>query len=202
MTFFGNDPQTGQFYVYPEVIGGGFGARPTSDGPDAVQVHVTNTSNLPVESLEAEYPLLVERYELVPDSGGPGRYRGGLGILREYRVLAADTRFGSKGDRSKRPPWGLAGGLAGAPSLLRLNPDSPDDRILPAKTFNLPLRRGDVIRICTPGGGGFGDPRSRDREQVERDVVEGKVSSEAAERLYGWTPESAPVKPPDECAHQ
>ena len=186
MTFFGNDPRTGQFFVYPEVIGGGFGARPTSDGPDAVQVHVTNTSNLPVESLEAEYPLLVERYELVPDSGGPGRYRGGLGILRQYRVLADDAWFGSKGDRSKRPPWGLAGGLPGAPSTLRLNPDSAEPRVLATKTFNLPLRRGDIVRVCTPGGGGYGDPRERGIFELERDITEGKVTVEAAERDYSW----------------
>jgi N-methylhydantoinase B len=191
MTFFGNDSQTRRFFVYPEVIGGGFGGRPGSDGPDAVQVHITNTSNLPVESLEAEYPLLVERYELVPDSGGPGRYRGGLGILRQYRVLTDDAYFGSKGDRRKRSPWGLAGGLNGAPSVLRLNPDRPDERVLPTKNFSVPLKRGDVIRICTPGGGGYGPPSARERAAVERDLVQGKISRDAAVRSYGWTLENA-----------
>jgi N-methylhydantoinase B len=197
VTFFGTDPQTGSFFVYPEVIGGGFGARPHSDGPDAVQVHVTNTSNLPVESLEAEYPLLVERYELVTDSGGPGRSRGGLGILREYRILADDTHLGSKGDRNKLAPWGLSGGLPGGRSALTLNPGRPGERSLPTKNFNVPLERGDVVRVSTPGGGGYGDPRARDRDAVARDLIEGKITMESALRDYGMPGNQLPSGPSD-----
>jgi len=186
MTFSGLDPRTGRFFIYPEVVGGGFGARPDSDGPDAVQVHVTNTSNLPVEALESEYPLLVERYELIPDSGGAGRFRGGLGILRQYRVLADEARFGSKGDRMTNAPWGIQGGMPGRRSSLKLNPDSEHEQVLESKNFDIRLQRDDRVRICTPGGGGFGIPSDRDSGDVASDVLMGKVSTEGASHLYGW----------------
>jgi N-methylhydantoinase B len=187
MTFSGSEAHGAKPFIYPEVIGGGFGARPQSDGPDAVQVHITNTSNLPVEALEAEYPLLVERYEVLPNSGGGGRFRGGLGILRQYLVLADEVRFGSKGDRMTTAPWGVGGGLPGSRAILQLNPDSDDERLLPSKNFDLALKRGDRIRISTPGGGGWGLPRDRDRDAIREDVLTGKVTMDEAIRLYGQT---------------
>ncbi len=112
----------GGYYAYVETIGGGMGAGIDGDGPDGVQVHTTNTSNLPVEALETEYPILVERYEFLADSGGPGAYRGGLGLRRRYRVLSDDTAVRTKEERSAIPPWGLAGGAAGGTGRVVLDP--------------------------------------------------------------------------------
>ena len=111
--FAGTDPDTGVPYVYLETLGGGMGARPDRDGKDAVQIHMTNTSNLPVEAIEMEYPLLVEEYGLVPDSGGAGRCRGGLGLRRVVRPLGHDCTFNGLGERFRHEPWGLAGGGSG-----------------------------------------------------------------------------------------
>jgi N-methylhydantoinase B len=183
--FHGHDPRTNDFYSYPETIGGGMGASLTKDGIDAVQVHMTNTSNLPVEALEAEYPLRVERYELVSDSGGAGTYRGGLGIRRVYRVLAEGTRFRSKGDRARFAPWGLAGGGPGGRAAFVVNPGLPSERVLSTKAFNEPLQPGDLLEVRSPGAGGCGDPRQRDPDAVRRDVQAGKVSPAAAVAQYG-----------------
>src|SRR5262249_42046859 len=108
-TFSGVDPRTGRFYVYLETIGGGSGARATKDGLDGVHVHITNTSNLPVEALEAEYPLMVERYALVEDSGGSGTWRGALGIVREIRADGHECHAFIHCARRGSAPWGLFG---------------------------------------------------------------------------------------------
>ena len=117
--FAGTNPETGIPYVYLETLGGGMGARPDRDGKDAVQIHMTNTSNLPVEAIEMEYPLLVEEYGLVPDSGGAGRWRGGLGLRRVVRPLGHDCTFNGLGERFRHEPWGLAGGAAGGARAVR-----------------------------------------------------------------------------------
>jgi N-methylhydantoinase B len=182
--FNGIDPRTGRYFAYPEVIAGGSGACPVMDGVDAVQVHITNTSNLPVESLEVEYPLRVERYELVDDSGGAGRYRGGLGIRRVYRVLADGVRFRSKGDRARNAPWGLDGGLPGGLAALRMNPGETSERSLPFKAFNIQFNQGELLEVITPGGGGYGDPHQRDETARAQDLQDGRVSPAAAEKLY------------------
>jgi N-methylhydantoinase B len=183
--FSGTDPRTGQYYVYLETIGGGSGARAGKDGLDGVQVHITNTSNLPVECLEMEYPLLVEEYALVEDSGGPGRHRGGLGLRRAIRVLAGEATFLGTLDRAAVAPWGLFGGAAGGRAGLVLNAGTPAARTLPTKVAGLRLQAGDVVAIVTPGAGGYGSPAERDRAALERDVREGKVSAEVARRAYG-----------------
>ncbi len=110
--FAGIDPRSGDGYVYLETLEG-MGARPMKDGKDGVQVHITNTSNLPVEAIETEYPLLVEEYSLVPDSGGAGRYRGGAGLRRVVRPVDHDCSFNGVGERFRHQPWGLFGGRAG-----------------------------------------------------------------------------------------
>ena len=182
-TFSGVDPRTGQFYVYLETIGGGSGARATKDGLDGVHVHITNTSNLPVEALEAEYPLLVERYALVEDSGGPGTWRGGLG------TLAPDPR---RGPRVPRLRARLAPSLGTVGTLRR-----PGRRAMPhrrtATGVPPPVRRqgflgpGQSVAIVTPGAGGYGDPRERDRALVRRDLAEGVISEAVARDAYGLT---------------
>jgi N-methylhydantoinase B len=172
----GVDPRTGQYYVYLETIGGGSGARATKDGLDGVQVHITNTSNLPVECLEMEYPLLVQDYRLVPDSGGAGRFRGGLGLSRTIRVLAGDATFLGTLDRERFAPWGLFGGDAGGKGGLVLNAGTPSARALPGKVAGLRVAEGNTVTIITPGAGGYGPPAERDRALLARDVREGKVS--------------------------
>ena len=181
--FFGRGRPGHGYYSYLETIGGGMGARPTKDGPDGVQTHMTNTSNLPVEALEVEYPLRVERYELIADSGGAGRFRGGLGLRREYRVLADENGLRTKGERHASAPWGLLGGGPGRPGKYTLNP-GPDEQPIASKAYNLPLGSGDLVRIDTPGAGGYGPPSERAREQVLWDLLEGKVSPSAAKADY------------------
>jgi N-methylhydantoinase B len=181
-TFSGVNPRTGQFYVYLETIGGGSGARATKDGLDGVHVHITNTSNLPVEALETEYPLMVERYALVDDSGGPGRWRGGLGIVREIRAEDHDCHAFVHGARRRSAPWGLFGGHEGGRCRIEYSPGVAPP--VGAQTF---LKPGQSVSIITPGAGGYGDPRRRDRALVRRDLGEGTISAAVAREIYGLT---------------
>jgi N-methylhydantoinase B len=181
-TFSGVNPRTGQFYVYLETIGGGSGARATKDGLDGVHVHITNTSNLPVEALEAEYPLVVERYALVDDSGGPGTWRGGLGLLRQIRAEDHDCHAFVHGARRLSAPWGLFGGHEGG--KCRLEYSAGVEPPVKAQTF---LKPGQSVAIITPGAGGYGDPRARDRALVRRDLAEGTISAGVARDVYGLT---------------
>ena len=185
--FFGPGRGGSGYYTYLETIGGGSGARPTKDGLDGIQTHMSNTSNLPVEALETEYPLRVERYELIPDSGGVGRYRGGLGLRREYRILAEGSRLRTKGERHRSEPWGLVGGGPGQPGRNRLT-SGTEERAVGSKAYNVALQPGDVVRIDTPGAGGYGPPSERPREAVLWDLLEEKISLATAAR-YGVAPE-------------
>jgi len=179
-TFSGVNPRTGEYYVYLETIGGGFGARATKDGLDGVHAHLTNTSNLPVEALEGEYPLVVERYELVDDSGGAGRHRGGTGLRRQIRAEGHTCRTFIHGSRRLSSPWGLFGGGAGGRCRFAYSQDADP----PQKGYTF-LRHGQSVTIVTPGAGGYGDPRERDRALLARDIADGKVSEAEARRLYG-----------------
>ena len=182
--FSGMNPRTGQYYVYLETIGGGSGARAGKDGLDGVQVHITNTSNLPVECLEMEYPLLVEEYGLVPDSGGPGRSRGGLGLRRAIRVLGGEATFLGTLDRGRFAPWGLFGGRDGGKGTLALNAGTPGERALGSKVAGRRLVAGDAVTIVTPGAGGYGPPAERDPGLVAQDLREGKISPAVAREVY------------------
>ncbi|MEQ3549356.1 hydantoinase B/oxoprolinase family protein [Pseudonocardia nematodicida] len=173
------------FYVYPEVIAGGSGAGPELDGLDAVQVHVTNSSNLPIEALEAEYPLLAERYELVPDSGGAGRRRGGLAVRRDIRILSDSAEFSAHADRQSIGPHGSHGGDDGTPGHFTVvRTDGSRERLPGGRVSGIRLGEGDVMSIESPGAGGYGDPRDRDPALVLRDVVDGRVSPDAARDRY------------------
>jgi N-methylhydantoinase B/oxoprolinase/acetone carboxylase alpha subunit len=179
-TFSGVDPRTGRFYVYLETIGGGSGARATKDGLDGVHVHITNTSNLPVEALEAEYPLVVERYALVEDSGGPGTWRGGLGLWRQIRAEGHECHAFVHGSRRLSAPWGLFGGRDGGRGRIVYSPGVPP----PVRGQGF-LGPGQSVAIITPGAGGYGDPRERDRALVRRDLAEGTISPAVARDAYG-----------------
>ncbi len=149
----GYDPDRGRNFAYYETIAGGMGARPTREGLDAVQTHMTNTRNTPIEALEHAYPLRVVRYEVRRGSGGKGRYRGGDGIRRDIELLA-DAAIALLSDRRRYRPYGLQGGEAGAggESILIT---STGERPLGSK-FHIQARAGDIISIRTPGGGGYG----------------------------------------------
>jgi N-methylhydantoinase B len=176
IVFSGRHRRSGRTYVYLETLGGGAGARLGRDGMDGVQVHVTNTSNLPVEALENEYPLLVEEYGLVANSGGAGRSRGGLGIARQIRALEDGTVFGCRSDSHLTRAEGVFGGEPGKPGRLVHNAGRPDARELPSKVSRLVLQAGESMRIETPGGGGAGPPAERSPDRVAEDVRSGKVS--------------------------
>ena len=179
MCFSGVDPRSGEYYIYIESIGGGHGAGADVDGMDGAQAHLTNTSNLPVESLEAEYPLTVVRYALVDDSGGHGRHRGGMGIWREIRAEHDECRCEASVTRVITSPWGLFGGTDGQ----RLRVQKGDGTIV-TDTWTT-LSTGESLACVIAGGGGYGDPRERDREAVARDVREGRISADTALRVYG-----------------
>jgi N-methylhydantoinase B len=137
-----------------------------------------------VEIIESEFPTRVRRFELVPDSGGPGAFRGGLGVVREYENLG-EARFSIRSNKHVIPPKGVAGGSPGRCGRLTMQPGKKAETILPSRYSDYPLTDGDVFRLETPGGGGYGDPRTRDPERVLRDVVEGYVTLTAARTVYG-----------------
>ena len=181
--FGGQDPRRGEYFCYMETIAGGNGARPTKDGPDAVQVNLQNTENAPIEEVELNYPILINRYELIQDSCGAGRYRGGLGVRREYEFPYAPVTCTILSDGRTFAPWGLDGGHSAAPARFIFDPDG-EHRVLRSKTtIDVPI--GGRVRIETPGGGGFGDPTQRNRDALARDLADGKVSEDWARFVTG-----------------
>ena len=182
--FSGIHPKTGKRFVYIDIQGGGAGARPTKDGRDGQDSHLARFMNTPVEAAELEVPLRVERYELIPDSGGAGKFRGALSPRRDIRMLIDDVSFNRYADRQKFPPEGLFGGKAGSMGKFFLNPDTPAQEGMKSKGMSI-LNNGDVVSIRTPGAGGYGDPKERNRKALENDILDGKVSQEVAERDYG-----------------
>lgn len=185
--FSGNDPKDKDiFYVYLETIAGGSGACRDYDGLSGVQVHMTNTSNLPVEALEIEFPLVtVNKYELRTDSGGAGENRGGLGILREFEIQYDNIKYTGLGDRHIFAPWGIEGGHDGSCGKYEHISKNGEINKLPSKCTDIELSKGDVIKVYTPGSGGYGNPKKRPVCEVLNDVIELKVSMEKAEIEYG-----------------
>ena len=183
--FSGTDPRTGQPYLYLETLGGGMGARAMKDGKDGVQVHITNTSNLPIEAIEMEYPLLVEEYSLVADSAGAGQYRGGMGLRRMIRPRAHECIFNGAGERFRHRPWGLFGGESGASGRFLLQDGQGENHRVDDKPNHVQVSPENVIVIETPGAGGFGLPKNRDRELLEKDQRTGKFSKSYLKKYYG-----------------
>ncbi len=169
-------------YLMREVLGGGSGGRYYADGEDTIHV-VPDSRNIPVEFAESRWPFVVERLGLAVDSGGPGRYRGGLGYDKHIRMLR-DAHFMSIADRSLLACWGVNGGRAGRPFSVVIDPGGPDERTVDALADAEPVRAGEVIRIRTTGGGGWGDPLDRPYEEVARDLAWGKISAVGARDDY------------------
>ena len=186
--FGGFDPATGERFIYTDIQGGGNGARPTKDGADGQDSHLPRFMNTPVESVESRFPVRIERYGFLPDSGGAGTYRGSLAMVRDIRLLAGDVSFARYGDRHKLAPFGLFGAMDGSKGAFILNPGTPEERPLKSKGLDT-LKEGDVVSLRLPGAGGYGDPAKRARELIERDLRDGKISAQAAKRDYGFDPE-------------
>jgi N-methylhydantoinase B len=180
----GRRPSGGTFVQY-EPMGSAYGGRATSDGVSGIAVLLSNTRTASIEVLESEFPTRVRRFELVRDSGGPGRYRGGLSPRRVWEVLVDDAQLTCRGGKHTIPPAGVDGGMPGALGSLVLNPGTPAEKSLPSRFSGVRLMRGDRLRMERAGGGGLGDPNARSLEAIVSDVLDGYVSREAAVRDYG-----------------
>ena len=179
----GRDPATGLYFSNVETYGGGYGASSGQDGEDAIQAHRTNSANCPCEVIEASFPMLVDRYGIGPDSEGPGRFRGGLGVTREYTFKSgASFTFGT--DRAVLDPWGLEGGKPPGKGIYRVvHADGSAEDV--GGKCQRDVEAGARFVLRTRGGGGWGDPFHRDPEKVRWDVQEGLLSLERARRVYG-----------------
>ena len=184
LAIFGADRQDGSRFVFYELVVGTWGGTPEADGNDGLTNPASLAANVPVEVAEQEYPIVVERYGLVPDSGGAGLHRGGLAVERVWRCLTPDTSLIVRSDRATHPPYGLAGGAAGAPSRnVLVRPDGGREELAPM--FSTEIEAGDVYEHRTAGGGGWGDPLERDPAAVAADVLDEKVTAAAARLHYG-----------------
>jgi N-methylhydantoinase B len=174
---------TGEPILCIEGLGVGLGARPFADGVDAI--YYIAQENYPVEYVEKDFPLQIEQYAMRTDSAGPGLYRGGCGVVRDVRVLCDKAELGTRMENTKFPPYGVAGGRAGRPGRITLNPGTPDERQIQPIGDGVELKRGDLLRLETCGGGGWGDPYTRDSALVQQDVACGFVSLHGALEDYG-----------------
>ena len=180
----GGQREDREVYVYYELLGGTWGARPDRDGNDGLCNPANVVSNIPVEQAEAEYPIRIERFGLVRDSGGPGRFRGGMGIERSWRLLSGVSHLAIRTDRRDHPPYGLYGGLPGGNSTnILTRPDGSNEELM--TMISTTIREGEQLYHRQAGGGGWGKPHERDPQAVARDVTEDKVSIEAARETYG-----------------
>ncbi|BAO88988.1 hydantoinase B/oxoprolinase family protein [Caballeronia cordobensis] len=178
----GYDKNASEPFILVDMINGAWGGRFNKDGVEGVTNPSQNMSNMPIETLEARYPIVMEAYGFAQDSGGAGEYRGGLGLVREYRILAEEVVAQIRSDRSAHAPYGLFGGLSGAPSTNHLLKDG-ETKPLPSK-FTMTLNRGATIRHEQAGGGGYGDPAKRSFDLIEADLANGKISEAYAEQHH------------------
>jgi N-methylhydantoinase B len=180
----GRDAQTQRAYVHYEIFSGGTGARWSKDGVSATAFHLSNCKTAPVEIIESEFPTRIERFEMIADSGGAGRWRGGLGFARDYRILTDEVRFSMRTDKHAIEPFGSDNGLPGCKGSCIVNPDADKEKRLPSRFGDQRLSKGDLLRIERPGGGGLGNPLDRAAEQVLEDVRQGYVSVARAKSDY------------------
>jgi N-methylhydantoinase B len=187
----GRSNKTGKGYVQYEIFGGGSGGRTGKDGVSGTNVNQSNAKIAPIEIIESEFATRVRRFELIPDSGGPGAFRGGLGFVREYEVLDNDARFSLRSTKHTVAPKGIDGGMDGRTGRCLLNPGTPEEREIPSRFSDHVLHPGEVFRLETPGGGGLGHPRARDPWRVLNDVRNGYVTVEKARDTYRVAIEAA-----------
>jgi N-methylhydantoinase B len=185
LIFSGVDPRSGEYFVDYETYAGASGGLIDQDGRDAVRVHISGAANLPIESVEQEFSLSVERYELIADSGGPGKFRGGLGTRRDMVMWSEQARLAGRGLRQIQGAPPLFGGRKGKTGRFVLNPGGNKETKLAGSFSELATERGDVVRVETPSGAGYGDPLDRDPARVVADAIAGKVSIDGARRDYG-----------------
>ena len=185
MVFSGKSKKKEGTYVYLETIAGGNGARYNSDGMDGAHCHITNSLNMPIEAVENEYPLLVKEYSLIPDSGGAGEYRGGMGVAREITILHDNTTFSGRADSYKTQALGHNGGGPGGNCRIIRNYETTKEEVMPPKQRLLVLKAGESIRLETPGGGGFGPPQQRPPNQLAQDLIDDRFLSETAQNKFG-----------------
>lgn len=192
LSFFGVRPDGNRFLLL-NIMGGGWGGRPHEDGADAsVAIVQGDVRNAPVELQEAMYPFEVECHSLRRDSGGPGKFRGGLGVELRLRALQK-TWVNIAYERTKDPPWGLEGGLPGTPGQGVVH-RSDGTREIVYKGTHIPIEPGEAVTFLSAGGGGYGDPRQRSRALISADLEEGLISPEVAESVYGFVPEGSETK--------
>ena len=193
--FGGHDRKNDEYFACYDIETVGWGARAHADGNSATDSINGNCRVMPVEVFETRYPWLTEVYRLRTDSGGAGRQRGGLGTEKIYRCLDAEITASQLTDRHQHQAYGLDGGLPGATGMTRFKAASKDQWQTMVEAFakrstskwsNVTFHPGDRVQIETPGGGGYGPPRSRERAQVAQDLAEGFISAEAAQRDYGF----------------
>ena len=177
--------RTGRPSIQYEILGSAYGGGHGQDGTSGVGVHLANCRAASIEVIEAEFPARLLRFDLIQDSGGPGKYRGGLGFRREYQVLEDGSRFTMRCDRHAVAPEGIRGGKQGKLGSCTINPGTEREKRLPALFADIILKEGDIVRVERPGGGGFGDPLDRTSDDVLRDVLERYVSVEGAREMYG-----------------
>ena len=180
--FSGIRPETNKRFSYIEIQGGGGGARPDKDGPDGQDLHLGRFMNTPVEAAEIEYPVMIERYEFIKDSGGAGKYRGGVSTRRDIRFFT-DVTWARYSDRQKFKPLGIFGGKDGSTSSLILNPGTSEEQKCKSKGVDQ-IKAGDLLSICLPGSGGYGPPEERELQAVQADVIAGKISVQSALEDY------------------
>ena len=180
----GIDPRSGDYYNYVETYGGGQGAMHDLDGQDGIHTHLTNTRNAPVEVIERTYPLEVLRYGLIPDSEGAGKFRGGCGMVRQLRCLGDRVTVTIGSDRRRFTPWGIETDHRARGAHCHVTSPNGQVRELPTKVVAV-LEKGDVLCVETPGGGGWGNPRERERDPIDQDVREGLISADRAAAVYG-----------------
>jgi N-methylhydantoinase B len=187
----GRSNKTGRSYVQYEIFGGGSGGRTGKDGVSGTNVNQSNARIAPVEIIESEFSTRIRRFELIPDSAGAGKFRGGLGFVREYELLDQEARFSLRSTKHAVAPKGIEGGLPGRTGKCTLNPGTEKDKVIPSRYSDHLLQPGDVVRLETPGGGGLGNPLERDPMRVLSDVRNGYVSREKAREIYGVVIEPA-----------
>ncbi|HEY6366830.1 MAG TPA: hydantoinase B/oxoprolinase family protein [Candidatus Binatia bacterium] len=180
----GRSNKTGKSYVQYEIFGGGSGGRSGKDGVSGTNVNQSNARIAPLEIIESEFSTRLRRFELIPDSGGPGKFRGGLGFVREYELLDHDARFSLRSTKHTVAPKGIDGGSDGKTGHCTLNPGTAQARVIPSRYSDHTLHPGDVVSLETPGGGGLGNPLERDPAMVLNDVRNGYVTVKRAREVY------------------